>query len=158
MVTREIEARCRIESAGTRSPFLRKVNLICAGSRLCTKACCTFVRDYLVFHVVILPGLLLTNTTSTAAYLPRYNGQQRLSGIHEGSSGNLRRCIQNISALRAFVSRPTTRAKSTVNSSISPTLMLMLRPDTTCRHAMAPIRRMALKVVEITAPANWIRR
>ena len=60
----------------------------------------------------------------------------------------------NISALRAFVSNPTTRAKRVVKSTIIPTRTLMLRSDTTIRHTMAPTRRMALKKIEMAAPAR----
>ena len=63
-----------------------------------------------------------------------------------------------ISALRAFVSKPTTRANSDVKSTISPTLTFMLRSDTRSKHTMAPIRSIALNSTETTAPALSIRR
>ena len=63
-----------------------------------------------------------------------------------------------ISALRAFVSKPTTRANSDVKSTISPTLTLMLRSDTRSKHTMAPVKSIALNNTETTAPALSIRR
>ena len=59
-----------------------------------------------------------------------------------------------ISALRAFVSNPTTRAKREVKSTIIPTRKFMLWSDNNSRHTMAPTSRIALKDIEITAPAR----
>ena len=66
--------------------------------------------------------------------------------------------LPKISALLAFVSRPTTAAKRHVKSTIIPTLTLVPWSATAVRQTMAPMRRRALRETAMTAPVRWTRR
>ena len=60
----------------------------------------------------------------------------------------------NISARRALVRRPITPAKKQVKSTIIPTITAVLWSETWSKHTMAPTRSIALRKMEMTAPAR----
>ena len=62
-----------------------------------------------------------------------------------------------ISALLAFVRRPTTMANRHVNRTSMPICKDLPESDVDRRHTIAPMRRTALKRIERIALATWMR-